>query len=51
MTAAKSPKKIVVGGQPITTSDILKAAKDELEKEGYELEIKEYSDMYSRTQH
>ena len=38
----KETKKIVIGASP--HADILKVAKKELKKEGYELEIKEYSD-------
>ena len=37
-------KKIVIGASPSPHADILKVAKKELKKEGYELEIKEYSD-------
>lgn len=37
-------KKIVVGASPSPHADILKAAQKELKKEGYTLEIKEYSD-------
>lgn len=37
-------KKIVVGASPSPHADILKVAKKQLEKEGYTLEIKEYSD-------
>ena len=40
----KETKKIVIGASPSPHADILKAAKKELKKEGYELEIKEYSD-------
>ena len=37
-------KKIVIGASSSPHADILKVAKKELKKEGYELEIKEYSD-------
>ena len=37
-------KTIVIGASPSPHADILKAAEGELEKEGYKLEIKEYSD-------
>ena len=37
-------KTIVIGASPSPHADILKAAEKELEKEGYKLEIKEYSD-------
>ena len=40
----KETKKIVIGASPSPHDDILKVAKKELKKEGYELEIKEYSD-------
>ena len=40
----KETKKIVIGARPSPHADILKVAKKELKKEGYELEIKEYSD-------
>ena len=40
----KETKKIVIGASPSPPADILKVAKKELKKEGYELEIKEYSD-------
>lgn len=40
----KETKKIVIGASPSPHADILKVAKKELKKEGYELEIKEYSD-------
>lgn len=40
----KETKKIVIGASPFPHADILKVAKKELKKEGYELEIKEYSD-------
>lgn len=40
----KETKKIVIGASPSPHADILKVAKKQLEKEGYELEIKEYSD-------
>ena len=40
----KETKKIVIGASPSPHADILKGAKKELKKEGYELEIKEYSD-------
>lgn len=40
----KETKKIVIGASPSPHVDILKVAKKELKKEGYELEIKEYSD-------
>ena len=40
----KETKKIVIGASPSPHADILKVAKKELNKEGYELEIKEYSD-------
>ena len=40
----KETKKIVIGASPAPHADILKVAKKELKKEGYELEIKEYSD-------
>lgn len=37
-------KKILIGASPSPHADILKAAQKELKKEGYTLEIKEYSD-------
>lgn len=37
-------KKIVIGASPSPHADILKVAAKELKKDGYELEIKEYSD-------
>lgn len=40
----ETTKKIVIGASPSPHADILKVAKKELKKEGYELEIKEYSD-------
>lgn len=40
----KETKKIVIGASSSPHADILKVAKKELKKEGYELEIKEYSD-------
>lgn len=40
----KDTKKIVIGASPSPHADILKVAKKELKKEGYDLEIKEYSD-------
>ena len=40
----KETKKIVIGASTSPHADILKVAKKELKKEGYELEIKEYSD-------
>ena len=40
----KETKKIVIGASPSPHADIWKVAKKELKKEGYELEIKEYSD-------
>ena len=40
----KETKKIVIGASPSPHADILKVGKKELKKEGYELEIKEYSD-------
>lgn len=40
----KETKKIVIGASPSPHADILKVAKKELKKEGFELEIKEYSD-------
>lgn len=40
----KETKKIVIGASPSPHADILKVAKKALKKEGYELEIKEYSD-------
>ena len=40
----KETKKIVIGASPAPHADILKVAKKELKKDGYELEIKEYSD-------
>ena len=40
----KETKKIVIGASPSPHADILKVTKKELKKEGYELEIKEYSD-------
>ena len=40
----KETKKIVIGASPSPHADIFKVAKKELKKEGYELEIKEYSD-------
>ena len=40
----KETKKIVIGASPSPHADILKVVKKELKKEGYELEIKEYSD-------
>ena len=40
----KETKKIVIGASQSPHADILKVAKKELKKEGYELEIKEYSD-------
>ena len=43
-TKKEETKKIVIGASPSTHADILKVAKKELKKEGYELEIKEYSD-------
>lgn len=42
--SSEDSKKIVVGASPSPHADILKAAQKELEKEGYTLEIKEYSD-------
>ena len=43
-TKKEETKKIVIGASPSPPADILKVAKKELKKEGYELEIKEYSD-------
>lgn len=43
-TKKETTKKIVIGASPSPHADILKVAKKELKKEGYELEIKEYSD-------
>ena len=43
-TKKEETKKIVIGASPSPHADILKVAKTELKKEGYELEIKEYSD-------
>ena len=43
-TKKEETKKIVIGANPSPHADILKVAKKELKKEGYELEIKEYSD-------
>lgn len=42
--SSEDSKKIVVGASPSPHADILKAAQKELKKEGYTLEIKEYSD-------
>lgn len=43
-TKKEETKKIAIGASPSPHADILKVAKKELKKEGYELEIKEYSD-------
>lgn len=43
-TKKEETKKIVIGASPSPHADILKVVKKELKKEGYELEIKEYSD-------
>lgn len=43
-SSKKETKKIIVGASPSPHADILKAAKKQLGKEGYTLEIKEYSD-------
>ena len=43
-TKKEETKKIVIGASPSPHADILKVAKKELKKDGYELEIKEYSD-------
>lgn len=43
-TKKEETKKIVIGASPSPHADILKVAKKQLKKEGYELEIKEYSD-------
>ena len=43
-TKKEETKKIVIGASPSPHADIIKVAKKELKKEGYELEIKEYSD-------
>ena len=43
-TKKEETKKIVIGASPSPHADILKVAKKELKIEGYELEIKEYSD-------
>ena len=43
-TKKEETKKIVIGASPSPHADILKVAKKELKNEGYELEIKEYSD-------
>lgn len=43
-TKKEETKKIVIGASPSPHADILKVAKKKLKKEGYELEIKEYSD-------
>lgn len=43
-SSKEETKKIVVGASPSPHADILKVAKKQLEKEGYQLEIKEYSD-------
>ena len=40
-TKKEETKKIVIGASPSPHADILKVAKKELKKEGYELEIKE----------
>lgn len=42
--SSEDSKKLVVGASPSPHADILKAAQKELKKEGYTLEIKEYSD-------
>ena len=42
----KETKKIVIGASPSPHADILKVAKKELKKEGYELEIKLSSGFY-----
>lgn len=42
--SSEDEKKIVVGASPSPHADILKEAAKELKKEGYTLEIKEYSD-------
>ena len=43
-SSEKEIKRIVVGASPSPHADILKVAKKQLKKEGYELVIKEYSD-------
>ena len=43
-SSEKETKRIVVGASPSPHADILKVAKKQLKKEGYELVIKEYSD-------
>lgn len=43
-SSKEETKKIVVGASPSPHADILKVAKKQLKKEGYELVIKEYSD-------
>lgn len=43
-------KKIVVGASPTPHAEILEAARDELEKEGYTLEIKEFEDYVKPNQ-
>lgn len=43
-SSKKEDKTIVVGASPSPHADILKVAAKELEKDGYKLEIKEYSD-------
>ena len=43
-SSKKEDKTIVVGASPSPHADILKVAAKELDKDGYKLEIKEYSD-------
>ncbi len=43
-SSSEDSKKIVIGASPSPHADILKVAAKELKKQGYTLEIKEYSD-------
>lgn len=46
----KNDKKIVVGASPTPHAEILEVAREEIEKEGYTLEIKEFEDYVKPNQ-
>lgn len=46
----KDDKKIIVGASPTPHAEILEEAREEIEKEGYTLEIKEFDDYVKPNQ-
>lgn len=46
----KDDKKIIVGASPTPHAEILEAAREDIEKEGYKLEIKEFDDYVKPNQ-